>query len=105
MPPSPRTALATLPQVFGRSSAHVDIVVRHESISRQHAAILHAEKDSYLIDLGSASGSFIDGERVPSKQTRQLRDGAVITLGDCRASYTLVVTKPAAGAGGQKRKR
>ena len=85
----------------------MDIVVRHESISRQHAAIVHAEKETFLIDLGSASGSFVDGERVPRDQTRKLRDGAVITLGDCRASYTLVLTKPAAGVagGGQKRKR
>ena len=41
-------------------------------------------------------------------QTRKLYDGAVISLGDCKATYTLRVQKPASsqqGAGGTKRKR
>ena len=81
--------------------------MRHESISRQHAALLHAERDTFVMDLGSASGTFVDGVRVPSGQTRQLHEGAVISLGECKSTYTLVAAK-ASGVQppqGQKRKR
>ena len=90
--------------VFGRSAELADVVVRHESVSRQHAAIVHAERASYLVDISSASGTYIDSLRVgaggkPSK----LHDGAVITFGNAKATYTYRrITKP---SGQQKRKR
>ena len=37
------------------------MVLKDGSISRQHAALLHADGSTYLQDLGSASGSFVDG--------------------------------------------
>lgn len=116
--------------LFGRSGALVDIVVRDESISRQHAAIVHADKDSYLVDLGSASGrcksahtyanvvetekqptphtslSYVDGHRLKKDQTFKLYDGAIIRLGESKATYTVRIQKPsAASRGGAKRKR
>jgi len=99
--------LTTRATVFGRSSAHADVVVRDESISRQHAAIVHADRESFIIDLGSASGSFVDGVQIPKNQTRKLHDGSVIQLGNSKATYTLRVPKSATGVqhGGGKRKR
>ena len=91
--------------VFGRSAAHAEVVVPHGSISRQHAAIVHtSEKQSYLIDLGSAGGSFIDGERASGEKPVLLNDGSVISFGACAATYTFRVV-PAEGARGAQTSR
>ena len=79
------------------------VVIRHESVSRQHAAVLHAERDSYVFDLGSASGTFVDGERLQPHKTHTLVDGEAVSFGDCRATYTFkAAEEPPAGG---KRKR
>ena len=84
-------------------------MLRDESISRQHAAIVHDDNESYLHDIGSASGTFLNHERVRPDQPVKLHDGAAISLGDCRATYTFRVAKAAAAGGGAgsggKRKR
>ena len=96
---------------FGRTASLVDIVVADASISRQHAAIIHSSdtpSQSFLVDLGSASGSYVDGERCPpGERPVRLVDGAVISLGVCPATYTFRAAKPAeaAASGGPKRKR
>ena len=97
--------------VFGRSAAHAEVVVPDGSISRQHAAIVHtSEKQSYLIDLGSAGGSFIDGERASGEKPVLLNDGSVISFGACAATYTFRVGAAGGASGaqptrGDKRKR
>lgn len=96
--------LSTPCTLFGRFTQVVDVLVRHESISRQHAALLHADRNSYLLDLGSASGTCIDGVRVPHEQTVCLKHGQVITFGECKATYTFCA-RPKAAAEGGKRKR
>ena len=50
--------------LLGRSAAAVDVVLKDTSISRQHAAIIHADGTAFLQDLGSASGSHVDGVRL-----------------------------------------
>ena len=50
--------------LLGRSAAAVDVVLKDTSISRQHAAIIHADGTAFLQDLGSASGSRVDGVRL-----------------------------------------
>ena len=64
--------------VLGRSAATAKIVVPHESVSRQHAAIVHAENDTFVMDLGSASGTFLDddGETVSKHDEDQSQFGA-----------------------------
>lgn len=79
--------------VLGRSSANAKIVVPHESVSRQHAAIVHARRGAegapsvHVIDLGSAKGTFIDlgsgWTRVPPKTPTLWPPGGRLRLGDC----------------------
>ena len=92
---------------FGRTAAHVDIVVADASISRQHAAIVHSsDGESFLIDLGSASGSYVDADRCRPEQPIKLVDGAVISLGVCPATYTFREhDEGGPSRGGGKRKR
>jgi len=91
--------------VIGRSSQLADLLVRHESLSRQHAALMHAEKDTFLQDLGSASGTFIDGKRLPANEPTKLAEGAQITFGDSKATYTYRANIGSSGSSGGKRKR
>ena len=95
---------------FGRSATLVEVPLRDESLSRQHCAIVHSsDRESFLIDLGSASGSYVDGERLAPHKPRKLADGSVLSFGSGPATYTFRVVPPsnAAGAGarGGKRKR
>jgi len=91
--------------VIGRSSQLADLLVRHESLSRQHAALMYAEKDTFLQDLGSASGTFIDGKRLPANEPTKLAEGAQITFGDSKATYTYRANIGSSGSSGGKRKR
>ena len=96
--------------LFGRGSQS-DVVLREDSVSRQHAVLLHdTENQTYIVDLGSASGTFVDGQRAetgPHGKPLRLSHGSVITLGDSANTYTFVVGAKA-GDGqqqGSKRKR
>jgi pSer/pThr/pTyr-binding forkhead associated (FHA) protein len=89
--------------LLGRSAAAVDVVLKDASISRQHAAVIHADGAAFLQDLGSASGSFVDGVQVAANKAHALAEGAVITLGECKTTYTYRLT--AKGTGAVKRKR
>ena len=50
-------------------------------VSRTHAAIRRSEDKLLLIDLGSANGTFLNGQKVAPETPRILRDGDEIRLG------------------------
>jgi sigma-B regulation protein RsbU (phosphoserine phosphatase) len=65
--------------IIGRAeNSHVRLADR--SLSRNHAEILQREGASYLVDLGSTNGTFLNGVRLDRE--RPLRDGDVIVLGE-----------------------
>src|SRR3954467_9698084 len=65
--------------IIGRSeNSHVRLADR--SLSRIHAEIQQREGSSYLVDLGSTNGTFVNGVRL--HRERALRDGDVIGLGE-----------------------
>lgn len=93
---------------FGRSAQLVDIVVKDESVSRQHAAIVHSsEGSSFVVDIGSATGTYVDERRVSKDAPVQLTDGMAISVGTCRTTWTFRVGAAAAkgGGGGAKRQK
>ncbi len=63
---------------LGRSAVH-NVVVRLETVSRLHAALERRADGYWLADLGSANGTFVNGERLVG--SRRLADGDVIGLG------------------------
>jgi len=71
----------TVPLAKGRVSLgrrrHNDIVLAHPAVSGEHAVIVTILDDSYLEDLASTNGSFVNGHRV---NKHFLRDQDVITL-------------------------
>ena len=50
--------------VIGRSEERSDVAVPDGSVSRQHAAIVHDEDTTYVVDLGSAHGTYLDSTRL-----------------------------------------
>lgn len=50
-------------------------------VSRNHATILKRDGALHIVDLGSANGTYLNGQRLVAKQPRILRDGDDIRLG------------------------
>ena len=94
----PLTSRCTL----GGRAALCDLIVRHESISRQHGAFLHADGESFVQDLGSSGGTYYDGLRLPSNQPTKLTDGCVLKFGECATTYTF---RQLNAQGGEEKKR
>jgi serine phosphatase RsbU (regulator of sigma subunit)/pSer/pThr/pTyr-binding forkhead associated (FHA) protein len=70
--------------VVGRS-AHADAVVDDASVSRRHAMLRWHEGECVVLDLGSANGTLVNGQRVV-KPTR-LKPGDMVAFGAIRARY------------------
>ena len=91
--------------------AHV--VVGHQTVAPQHAVLQHRRVrvtkagdapdvirttvKPYIIDLNSAGGTFVNGDRVPPAKYYELRAKDVITLGTAPTEYVLVNSKAAKG--------
>lgn len=68
---------------IGRGSA-CDIRLKDESASRKHAEV-QGQDGSYVIrDLGSANGTFVNGQRVTD---HELADGDVVLIGATRMVF------------------
>lgn len=52
-----------------------------KGVSRQHASIIRKDGSLYLVDRGSANGTFLNGQRLVPNQPRVLRDGDDLRLG------------------------
>ncbi|KAF4774798.1 FHA domain-containing protein [Colletotrichum scovillei] len=90
--------------LMGREAAVVDFAAEHPSISKQHAVIQfrHVEKRNefgdrigkvkpYLIDLESANGTVLNGDKVAESRYYELRDKDVIKLGHSTREYVLML--------------
>ncbi|MBP8948772.1 MAG: FHA domain-containing protein [Candidatus Promineofilum sp.] len=80
--------LAQLQQaVIGRDPA-CEVHLDHPSVSRRHAEIRRQPDSSFVIrDLGSANGTFVDGQRVVA--WLPLAKGAVVQIGPYKLVYDL----------------
>ncbi|KAL0939480.1 fha domain protein [Colletotrichum truncatum] len=90
--------------LIGREAAVVDLMAEHPSISKQHAVIQfrHVEKRNefgdrigkvkpYLIDLESANGTILNGDKVADSRYYELRDKDMIKLGHSTREYVLML--------------
>ena len=68
--------------VIGRSSANADCVIGVESVSRKHARLRVDGQSMTIEDIGSLNGTSLNGVRLKPGESRVVRDGARITLGD-----------------------
>ena len=66
--------------------ANCNVVVPHPSVSRRHALIKRKQDVFFVVDQGSANGTFVDSKRIVDAT---LKDGAVLRFGS--ASFKVEV--------------
>lgn len=90
--------------LFGRERAVVDFPTEHPSCSKQHAVLQfrYVEKKSeygdkvggvkpYVIDLDSANGTKLNGEKVEGRRYVEVMSGDVVTFGESTREYVLML--------------
>ncbi|RMY09700.1 hypothetical protein D0868_04096 [Hortaea werneckii] len=95
--------------LVGRDQSITDLYVEHPSISKQHAVVQfryltstneYGDKISrvkpYLIDLDSANGTKLNGEKVEASRYVELVDGDVVVFGESEREYVMMLP-PAEG--------
>ena len=72
--------------IIGRSQES-GIVLNHISIARRHARLTIDSGQLFIEDLGSASGTYVDGKRLPPNSSRLIEDSADVRLGELSFTY------------------
>ncbi|TVU06628.1 hypothetical protein EJB05_49852 [Eragrostis curvula] len=76
--------------IFGRQVPACDFVLDHQSVSRQHAAVIpHRNGSIYVIDLGSVHGTFVANERLIKDNPVELEVGQSLRFAASTRSYIL----------------
>lgn len=76
--------------IFGRQIPTCDFVLDHSSVSRQHAAVVpHKNGSVYVIDLGSAHGTFVANERLTKNSPMELEVGQSLRFAASTRTYIL----------------
>ncbi|KAJ0988204.1 hypothetical protein J5N97_006560 [Dioscorea zingiberensis] len=76
--------------IFGRQMPTCDFVLDHQSVSRQHAAIIpHKDGSIYVIDLGSVHGTFVANERLTKDNPVELEVGQSLRFAASTRTYVL----------------
>ncbi len=68
-----------------------NVCLQGRSVSRKHAQVLVRGPNCYVEDLGSSNGTFLNGKRLPSRQTVPCHEGDQLTIGP----YTFLLTETA----------
>ncbi|MDJ0625851.1 MAG: RDD family protein [Candidatus Caenarcaniphilales bacterium] len=77
------------PLILGRAGEQCDIVIPDESISRNHAKIGVTPEGKYFVgDLGSTNGTFLNGEKLPTKKFFFLEEKDQIKFGNINTSVS-----------------
>jgi smad nuclear-interacting protein 1 len=92
--------------LVGRDRAVVDLPAEHPSISKQHAVLQfrYTEKRNeygdkmgrvkpYLIDLESANGTVLNGDKVPGARYLEVRDRDVLKFGLSEREYVVMLDR------------
>lgn len=92
--------------LVGRETAVVDLPAEHPSISKQHAVIQfrYIEKRNefgdkigrvkpYIIDLESANGTELNGEKIPDRRYLELRPKDVVKFGLSTREYVVMLSR------------
>lgn len=76
--------------IFGRQFHTCDFVLDHQSVSRQHAAVVpHKNGSIFVMDLGSAHGTFVANERLTKDTPVELEVGQSLRFAASTRTYIL----------------
>lgn len=71
---------------IGRASGN-DVVIPHDSVSRNHCTVQLNKGVFTITDLGSSNGTFIDGERIKVNKPTNFLSSAQIVLGKLECEF------------------
>lgn len=74
--------------LIGRDKCLCDLFIDHPSVSDRHARILRRGPMFFIMDQGSAKGTYIDSRRLYSFEETPLSDGDVIVCGEMRFVFS-----------------
>ena len=90
--------------LFGRDRVVSDIPIEHPSASKQHAVLqfrqlternefgdTSTKTKPFIIDLESANGTTVNGDKVPASRYYELRNGDVLKFAFSSREYVLLV--------------
>ena len=90
--------------LFGRERSVVDFAIEHPSCSKQHAVVQfrYVERKNeygdreggvrpYVLDLESANGTRVNGERVPERRYVEVKSGDVLGFGESTREYVVLL--------------
>ncbi|KAL2931734.1 Protein phosphatase 1 regulatory inhibitor subunit PPP1R8-like protein [Bienertia sinuspersici] len=82
--------------IFGRQFHTCDFVLDHQSVSRQHAVVVpHKNGSIYVMDLGSAHGTFVANERLTKDTPVELEVGQSLRFAASTRTYILKMNEAA----------
>ena len=67
--------------IIGKNTAAVNgAVTFNKAISRVHCKFIYQSGNYYIVDLNSANGTFVNGERISPQEQRPVKNGDVVRL-------------------------
>lgn len=86
------------PAVLGRGQDCDVRLAKSRRISRRHASIEEVQGRFLIIDLGSANGTYLNGQRIPAQRYVELVDHDVLRLAD--EEFSCVIEAEGSGDAG-----
>jgi len=66
-----------------------DIHIDNLAVSGAHAKILTILNDSFIEDLGSTNGTFVDGKKIPANKLVLVKKGTSVQFGQIEMEFRL----------------
>jgi len=82
--------------MIGRNE-HNDVTIVSRYVSRHHALLVNRPEGTYVVDLKSTNGTYVNSVQV---NQQALKDGDIITIGNCRLKYQNPFVPRATGING-----
>ena len=84
---------AVLPVMFNRTligrDLDCDVRISNQEVSRHHAVVFREGDRSFLLDLGSSNGTFVNAKRLSAEPTAVIAGDSVL-LGDLSFTYRAI---------------
>jgi hypothetical protein len=70
--------------IIGKKADSVDGLIDYSNaVSRTHCKVITSSDGSYVSDLGSSNGTYLDGERLLPNKSYKLQKGALLKIANC----------------------
>jgi pSer/pThr/pTyr-binding forkhead associated (FHA) protein len=74
-----------VPATFGRADDNAIVLAGDDFASSYHARVESGLDGTWVVDLGSTNGTYVNGERIEGR--RRLHDGDLLQIGDTELAF------------------